>query len=44
MWLFLVTEVLFFSALFVVYAVYRSNHPEVFVNAHHYLNTTLGTH
>ena len=43
MWLFLVTEVLFFSALFVAYAVYRSNHPEVFVNAHHYLNTTLGT-
>ncbi len=42
MWLFLVTEVLFFSGLFVAYAVYRSNHPEVFVNAHKYLNTTLG--
>ena len=42
MWLFLVTEVLFFSGLFVLYAVYRSNHPEVFVNAHKYLNTTLG--
>lgn len=42
MWLFLVTEVLFFSGLFVAYAVYRSNHPEVFVDAHKYLNTTLG--
>ena len=42
MWLFLVTEVLFFSGLFVAYAVYRANHPEVFVNAHQYLNTTLG--
>lgn len=42
MWLFLVNEVLFFSGLFVAYAVYRSNHPEVFVNAHKYLNTTLG--
>jgi len=43
MWLFLVTEVLFFSGLFVAYAVYRANHPEVFVNAHKYLNTTLGS-
>ena len=42
MWLFLVTEVLFFSGLFVAYAVYRSHHPEVFVDAHKYLNTTLG--
>lgn len=42
MWLFLVTEVLFFSGLFVAYAVYRANHPDVFVNAHKYLNTTLG--
>ncbi len=42
MWIFLVTEVLFFSALFVAYAVYRSNHPEVFVYAHQFLNTTLG--
>ena len=41
-WLFLVTEVLFFSGLFVAYAVYRVLHPEVFVEAHHYLNTTLG--
>ncbi len=42
MWLFLVTEVLFFSGLFVAYAVYRANHPEIFLDAHKYLNTTLG--
>ena len=42
MWIFLVTEVLFFSGLFVAYAVYRSLHPEVFVDAHCYLSTTLG--
>jgi cytochrome c oxidase subunit 3 len=37
-----VTEVLFFSGLFVAYAVYRSNHPEVFVYAHQFLNKSLG--
>jgi len=42
MWLFLVQEVLFFSGLFCAYSVYRSNHPEIFVYAHNYLNTTLG--
>ncbi len=41
-WLFLVQEVLFFSGLFTAYAVYRYNNPQVFVDAHHYLNTTLG--
>ena len=41
-WLFLVQEVLFFSGLFAAYSVYRYNHPEVFYNAHHHLNTTLG--
>lgn len=41
-WLFLAQEVLFFSGLFVAYTVYRANHPEVFINAHHYLNPTLG--
>ncbi|MEQ9069155.1 cytochrome c oxidase subunit 3 [Gimesia chilikensis] len=41
-WLFLVTEVLFFSGLFGFYAVYRSLHPEVFVYASQFLDTTLG--
>jgi cytochrome c oxidase subunit III len=42
MWLFLITEVLFFSGLFTAYAVYRSNHPEVFLEAHKYLDKVLG--
>lgn len=42
MWLFLVTEILFFSGLFVAYAVYRSHHPEVFVYAHQFLDKSLG--
>lgn len=41
-WLFLVTEVLFFSGLFCAYTVYRAQHPEIFVWAHYYLDTNLG--
>ena len=41
-WLFLITEILFFSGLFVAYAVYRSTHPEVFVYAHQFLDKSLG--
>jgi cytochrome c oxidase subunit III len=41
-WLFLVTEILFFSGLFCAYAIYRALHPEVFEYAHYYLDTTLG--
>jgi cytochrome c oxidase subunit 3 len=41
-WLFLLTEVLFFSGLFCAYTVYRGMHPEVFVYAHYFLNTTMG--
>ena len=32
MWIFLMTEVLFFGGLFCAYAVYRSNHPDLFVD------------
>lgn len=41
-WLFLVTEVLFFSGLFVAYTLYRNHHPEIFDQAHVYLNKYLG--
>ena len=41
-WLFLLTEVLFFAGLFCAYTVYRSMHPEVFVYAHYFLDTKLG--
>ncbi|MBT4466122.1 MAG: cytochrome c oxidase subunit 3 family protein, partial [Planctomycetes bacterium] len=41
-WTFLLTEVLFFSALFVAYTMYRDNYPEVFQFASQYLDTNLG--
>ena len=41
-WLFLATEILMFGGLFVAYAVYRSNHPEIFLYAHRFLDSTLG--
>ena len=41
-WIFLVTEILFFSGLFVLYTLYRNYHPEIFEVAHHYLDKNLG--
>lgn len=41
-WLFLVTEILFFSGLFVAYFLYRTNHPEIFEQAHVFLDKYLG--
>ncbi|QEG20268.1 cytochrome c oxidase subunit 3 [Mariniblastus fucicola] len=41
-WIFLVTEVLFFSGLFVAYTLYRIHHPEIFDQAHHFLDKNLG--
>jgi cytochrome c oxidase subunit III len=43
MWVFLVTEVLFFGGLFLVYTVYRHWYPDAFVAASHELDVTLGT-
>jgi len=42
MWIFLVTEILFFGGLFCAYAVYRANHPEIFIYAHQFLDKYLG--
>lgn len=42
MWIFLGQEVLFFSALFVAYLVYRTNNPDVWTYASNYLSTPLG--
>jgi cytochrome c oxidase subunit 3 len=41
-WVFLAQEILFFSALFVAYIIYRTHHPEIFAYAHHYLDTNMG--
>lgn len=43
MWLFLGSELLFFSGLFVAYAIYRSSHPEIFLEGHKHLSVALGT-
>jgi cytochrome c oxidase subunit 3 len=43
MWVFLVTEVLFFGGLFLTYTLYRSWYPEAFAAASHELDVTLGT-
>ena len=43
MWALLVSEVLFFGALFVAYAVYSSSHREIFEFGRQHLNATLGT-
>lgn len=42
MWLFLVTEVLLFSGMFVAYTVYRIGHPEVFAQSSELLDWRLG--
>lgn len=41
-WLFLITEILFFSGLFTAYVIYRANYPEIFTWGHKFLNPTLG--
>ena len=42
MWVFLVTEVLFFSGLFLAYAVLRVFHPEMMHHAHKLLDWRMG--
>lgn len=43
MWVFLFTEVLLFGGMFLVYAVYRFQHPDLFKLAALELNTAMGT-
>ena len=42
MWMFLLTEVMFFAGLFVLYTVFRSNHPEAWQFAAQFLDTKWG--
>jgi cytochrome c oxidase subunit 3 len=42
MWIFLTTEILFFGALFVGYAVLRALYPHMFIATHQYLSRPLG--
>lgn len=41
-WLFLITEILFFGGLFISYALYRWMYPGAFALASHHLDVTLG--
>jgi len=43
MWIFLLTEILLFGGLFCAYAIFRSWNPDMFYNAHKFLNVELGT-
>ncbi|MHB8735121.1 MAG: cytochrome c oxidase subunit 3 family protein [Terriglobales bacterium] len=43
MWVFLVTEVMFFGGLFMAYLVYRSQYPQAFAIGSSQLNFKLGT-
>ena len=42
MWVFLVTEIMFFGGLFMCYLVYRTASPEGFAEASHHLNVVWG--
>src|ERR1035438_498639 len=42
MWLFLITEVMFFGGMFLVYTVYRSAYPGIFALASSSLNVYIG--
>lgn len=42
MWLFLTTEILFFSGMFCAYAMFRMLRPEIFEGSSQFLNTELG--
>lgn len=42
MWIFLVTEIMFFGGLILAYVVYRNLYHDPFVNASHHLDVKLG--
>ncbi len=43
MWVFLVTEIMFFGGLFTAYLFYRIQYADAFVHASHHLDIVLGT-
>src|SRR5438876_7171506 len=42
MWVFLVTEIMFFGGMFLAYTLYRSKYPEAFAVASNHLDIKLG--
>ena len=43
MWVFLLTEIMFFGGMFGGYTIYRNMYPEAFASASRFMNLTLGT-
>src|SRR6266849_4945966 len=43
MWVFLVTEIMFFGGMFFAYTLYRRTFPDAFASASNHLDLTLGT-
>jgi cytochrome c oxidase subunit 3 len=43
MWSFLVTEIMFFGVLFLIYTLYRSYNFSTYLEAHHFLSVPMGT-
>jgi cytochrome c oxidase subunit 3 len=42
MWIFLITEIMFFGGMFLAYTIYRSSYPDVFAVASSSLNVYIG--
>src|SRR5213595_2733501 len=42
MWVFLVTEIMFFGGMFLAYTLYRGEYPQAFAAASNHLDITLG--
>lgn len=42
MWVFLLTEIMFFGGMFGSYTVYRNMYPDAFASTSHFMNVTLG--
>jgi cytochrome c oxidase subunit 3 len=42
MWVFLVTEIMFFGGMFMIYILYRHLYPDAWMHGSHHLNVTLG--
>jgi cytochrome c oxidase subunit 3 len=42
MWIFLVTEIMFFGGMFTSYTIYRNMYPDAFASTSHFMNVTIG--
>ena len=42
MWIFLLTEIMFFGGMFGAYTVYRNWYPDAFASTSHFMNVTIG--